>query len=624
MAQELCRSVQVIASTFSPNRVPVVFRDSQIGTISRARERQLPSLNEFRQTMGLPTYKKIEDISSSPLVAAKLRSLYSHPGEIELYPGVIAEEPPPKAVFAAAVVSKWLCTGSTVAHAVVRDTVALIRDDPFYTDEWSPRNVTSWGFREPASDENVSYGCVMHKLILRAFPKQFAPDSVYVHFPFVIPEGNRVILAELRSDASYSFEAKPGRPAEPTQFGVTAISGLAHPHGRPVDLTGTLQNSKHMLQKALGRLKHSISRRTNSVCEGPIEIDLVEEVVAPYLVEAFCSQFSLALSDNGLLLTEVWQAMKPIHAPACNLDPAYSLELERNARDAVEKLRAPILKSEKARMGRSLREAIFGGWQDSQDVDHSLCPAIKMIAHQLVDLQQVLVECIEYFSTGGRRHIANIQQLSADMNSDDPYRSRKAAARVLYYLLEGYRLCLATHGRSFWRRTPESKHNFVNVSAAARNNGLYPNASALALNRGLESYKAIGLGNMQLELLGTHPILILFLELANFARWKIMDSCHGLPRRINIPGHQWSTIDEHKPVKISEEDWDIVERYGGFEDDNWIVVSKEGYKDGDCNVMEEWKSCSQGDVTVYMNKRGGELSNMPDGLPVAYNFRCNE
>ncbi|KAK8047894.1 hypothetical protein PG996_015958 [Apiospora saccharicola] len=428
MTQELFRSVQAIASTFSPNRVPVSFRESQIRTITRARERQMPSLNEFRHTVGLPTYKKIEDVSSSPLVAAKLKSLYSSPDEIELYPGVIAEEPPRKAVFAASSIGKWLWTGSTVAHAVVRDTVALIRDDPYYTDEWSPSNVTSWGFREPASDENVSYGCVMHKLILRAFPKHFAPDSVYVHFPFVIPEGNRVILAELGSDASYSFEAKPGRPAEPAILGLTAVVGFASIHARPViDLTGTLESSKHKLRKTLEPLKHSMRRMTY---EGPIEIDLVVEVIAPYLVEAFCSQFALTLSDNGSLSTEVWQAMKSIHAPACNLDPVHSLKLERQARDAVEKLRAPILKSEKAWMGRSLRETIFGGWQDSQDVDHSLCPAIKMVAHRLVDLQQVLVEGIEYFTTDGRKHITNIRQLSADMNGDNPDRSRKAAARL--------------------------------------------------------------------------------------------------------------------------------------------------------------------------------------------------
>lgn len=145
MAQGLRQSIQGIASAFSTNRVPVAFRDSQIETLTRVRERQLPSLNEFRQMRGLPTYKKMEDINSSPLVTAKLRSLYSHPEEIELYPGVVAEQPAPKTASTEGAVGKGLWTGSTVAHAVLRDTVALIRDDPFYTDEWSPSNVTSWG-----------------------------------------------------------------------------------------------------------------------------------------------------------------------------------------------------------------------------------------------------------------------------------------------------------------------------------------------------------------------------------------------------------------------------------------------------------------------------------------------
>ncbi|KAK7911141.1 hypothetical protein PG985_013622 [Apiospora marii] len=145
MAQELCRSVQAIASAFSPNRVPVSLRDSQIRTITRARELELPGLNGFRQMLGLPIYQKIEDINSCPLVTAKLRSLYSHPDEIELYPGIVAEQPPPKSMFATAVVGRRLWTGSTVAHAVLRDTVALIRSDPFYTEEWNLSKVTSWG-----------------------------------------------------------------------------------------------------------------------------------------------------------------------------------------------------------------------------------------------------------------------------------------------------------------------------------------------------------------------------------------------------------------------------------------------------------------------------------------------
>ena len=145
MAHELCRSIQAIASAFSPNRVPVSLRDSQIRTISRAREQKMSGLNGLRQMMGLPIYNNIEDLNSCPLVTAKLKSLYSHPDEIELYPGMVAEQPSPKSLLAAAIVGNRLWIGSTVAHAVVRDTVSLIRDDPFYTEEWSPKNVTKWG-----------------------------------------------------------------------------------------------------------------------------------------------------------------------------------------------------------------------------------------------------------------------------------------------------------------------------------------------------------------------------------------------------------------------------------------------------------------------------------------------
>ncbi|KAK8001666.1 hypothetical protein PG991_013888 [Apiospora marii] len=229
IAQEFRRSVQEIASAFSPNRVPISLRDSQIRTIARAPELELPSLNELRHMMGLPIYKKIEDINSCPLVTAKLRSLYSHPDEIELYPGMVAEQPPPKTMFATAILGRRLWTGSTVAHAILRDTVALIRDDPFYTEEWSSNDVTNWGFREPASDKAVNFGCVMHKLILRAFPKHFAPNSAYAHFPFVIPEGNRVILARLGSDASYSFEASPRMLPKRAILGLETVAGFTSP-----------------------------------------------------------------------------------------------------------------------------------------------------------------------------------------------------------------------------------------------------------------------------------------------------------------------------------------------------------------------------------------------------------
>lgn len=146
MVKSLKTVVQNVASALSPNRVPVSFRSSQIRTIVKAREQHAPTLNKFRLSLGLPARRKFEDIHSSPLVITKLRALYEHPGEVELYPGVVAEEPPSRFMRATAIAGTKWWAGSTVMHTVLRDAMALIERDPFYSDEgWSSSSVTNWG-----------------------------------------------------------------------------------------------------------------------------------------------------------------------------------------------------------------------------------------------------------------------------------------------------------------------------------------------------------------------------------------------------------------------------------------------------------------------------------------------
>ncbi len=50
----------------------------------------------------------------------------------------------------------------------------------------------------------------MYKLILRAFPNHFKGNSIYAHFPFVIPQENLVILKSLGRADRYSWD-KPAR-----------------------------------------------------------------------------------------------------------------------------------------------------------------------------------------------------------------------------------------------------------------------------------------------------------------------------------------------------------------------------------------------------------------------------
>ena len=55
-------------------------------------------------------------------------------------------------------------------------------------------------------DVNVDHGHVFYKLILRAFPNHIQPDSVYAHFPLVVPSENKAILTKLGRDDKYNFK----------------------------------------------------------------------------------------------------------------------------------------------------------------------------------------------------------------------------------------------------------------------------------------------------------------------------------------------------------------------------------------------------------------------------------
>jgi hypothetical protein len=69
-----------------------------------------------------------------------VESLYEHPDNVELYPGVVAEEAKKSIV-----PGSGLCPGFTTSFAILSDAVALVRGDRFYTVDYSPANLTSFG-----------------------------------------------------------------------------------------------------------------------------------------------------------------------------------------------------------------------------------------------------------------------------------------------------------------------------------------------------------------------------------------------------------------------------------------------------------------------------------------------
>lgn len=69
-----------------------------------------------------------------------MKALYGHPDNVELYTGLMTEATkevcPP---------SSGLCPGFTISEAILSDAVALVRGDRFYTLEYGPESLTSFG-----------------------------------------------------------------------------------------------------------------------------------------------------------------------------------------------------------------------------------------------------------------------------------------------------------------------------------------------------------------------------------------------------------------------------------------------------------------------------------------------
>lgn len=197
----LASGIEDEAGAFGSRNVPQVMRSVEILGIKQARSWNLATLNEFRQYFNLTKHETFESINSDPEVSEMLKNLYDHPDYVELYPGLVIEEAKPLMA-----PGSGLCTDLTISRAVLSDAVALVRGDRFYTIDYTPNSLTNWGFAEVASDLNVDSGHVFYKLFLRAFPNHFKPDSVYAHFPLVIPEENSVILHEMDIADQYNWD----------------------------------------------------------------------------------------------------------------------------------------------------------------------------------------------------------------------------------------------------------------------------------------------------------------------------------------------------------------------------------------------------------------------------------
>lgn len=65
-----------------------------------------------------------------------------------------------------------------MTRAILADAIALVRGDRYYTHDFTPANLTSWGFQDCVRDpNNGAFGAALPKLLMRHLPRHYPAVS---------------------------------------------------------------------------------------------------------------------------------------------------------------------------------------------------------------------------------------------------------------------------------------------------------------------------------------------------------------------------------------------------------------------------------------------------------------
>ena len=183
LAGYLKKSTEYAAGAFGGRQVPEALKDVEVMGILHGRQLGVCTLNELRKLCNLREYTTFKEMNSDPAMAKALEDLYGDVRNVELYPGLVAEEAKPKQT------ATGLCAGRTITYGILSDAVALVRGDRFLTTELNPYNLTPWGFDEIQHGPDAVFGNVLgDKLLNRHLGDELMPkDSIYTQFMFSTP-----------------------------------------------------------------------------------------------------------------------------------------------------------------------------------------------------------------------------------------------------------------------------------------------------------------------------------------------------------------------------------------------------------------------------------------------------
>ncbi|EDR13977.1 linoleate diol synthase [Laccaria bicolor S238N-H82] len=192
LADVLKNATEHSAGAFRARGTPAAMRLNEVMGIEQNRRWGVCSLNDFRKYLGLKPYATFLEWNSDPEIADSAEKLYGDINFLELYVGLQAEEAKPL------VEGAGLCPGYTISRAILSDAIALTRGDRYFTHDFTPFNLTAWGFADCQRDPNAfGFGSTLGRLFLRTLPNDYTENSVYTFFPLMTPESMKTNLTKL-------------------------------------------------------------------------------------------------------------------------------------------------------------------------------------------------------------------------------------------------------------------------------------------------------------------------------------------------------------------------------------------------------------------------------------------
>jgi linoleate 10R-lipoxygenase len=151
--------------------------------------------------------------------------------------------------------------GYTISRAILSDAIALTRGDRYFTHDFTPYNLTAWGFADCQRDPNAfGFGSMLGRLILRTLPNNFTENSIYTFFPLMTPESMKKNLKKLGVIDQYDIS----RPKPTSQL--IKVTGHSRVSSILKDTKNFATFYKARAEGVLDSIHGLVQRRTSNAC----------------------------------------------------------------------------------------------------------------------------------------------------------------------------------------------------------------------------------------------------------------------------------------------------------------------------------------------------------------------